>query len=119
HASQTAPAPARQPRPRPPGPQFPGFPLELAQPRALIHGQRRFLAGLLTAAGAQSGRRGHFSPRLPRIGAGTSRFTPLFSSDPFERARPLPVREEAAVTGHEPVPPFLHALERSQPPVLF
>ena len=28
---------------------FPGFPLELAQLRALIHGQRRFLTGVLTA----------------------------------------------------------------------
>src|SRR5713101_3833182 len=32
--------------------QFPGFPFELAQPRALIHGQRRFLAGVLTAVNA-------------------------------------------------------------------
>jgi len=31
---------------------FPGFPLELAQPRALIHSQRRLLAGMLTAVGA-------------------------------------------------------------------
>ncbi len=31
---------------------FPGFPLELAQLRALIHGQRRFLAGVLTAVNA-------------------------------------------------------------------
>ena len=29
--------------------EFPVFPLELAQPRTLIHGQRRFLAGMLTA----------------------------------------------------------------------
>ena len=28
--------------------KFPGFPLELAQPRALIHGQRRLFAGVLT-----------------------------------------------------------------------
>jgi hypothetical protein len=27
--------------------QFPGFPLELTQSRALTHGQRRFLAGVL------------------------------------------------------------------------
>src|SRR3974390_3495101 len=31
--------------------QFPGFPFELAQPRALIHGQRRLFAGMLTAVG--------------------------------------------------------------------
>src|ERR1035441_2593493 len=31
---------------------FPGFPLELAQPRSLIHGKRRLLAGMLTAVGA-------------------------------------------------------------------
>src|ERR1700748_2398173 len=29
--------------------QFPSFPLELAQSRALTHGQRRFLAGMPTA----------------------------------------------------------------------
>ena len=29
--------------------QFPGFSLELAQSRTLTHGQRRFLAGVLTA----------------------------------------------------------------------
>ena len=29
--------------------QFPGFPFELAQPRPLIHGQRRLFAGMLTA----------------------------------------------------------------------
>ena len=31
--------------------QFPGFSLELAQPRSLIHGQRRFLADMLMAVG--------------------------------------------------------------------
>ena len=31
---------------------FPGFPLELAQPRSLIHGKRRLLVGMLTAVGA-------------------------------------------------------------------
>src|SRR5690348_1351601 len=30
---------------------FPGFPLELAQPRTLIHSQRRLFAGMLTAVG--------------------------------------------------------------------
>src|ERR1035441_8613555 len=41
-------------------PLFPGFPLELAQPRALIHGQRRFLAGMLTAGGAHPATEGTF-----------------------------------------------------------
>src|SRR5690349_9551470 len=40
--------------------QFPGFPLELAQPRALIHGQRRFLAGVLTAVYANPVSEGAF-----------------------------------------------------------
>ena len=41
-------------------PLFPGLPLELAQPRALLHGQRRFLAGMLTAAGAHPATEGTF-----------------------------------------------------------
>jgi hypothetical protein len=34
--------------------QFPGFPFELAQPRAFADGQRRFLAGMLTAVYANT-----------------------------------------------------------------
>ena len=41
-------------------PLFPGLPLELAQPRALLHGQRRFLVGMLTAAGAHPATEGTF-----------------------------------------------------------
>src|SRR5712691_405386 len=40
--------------------QFPGFPFELAQPRALIHGQRRLFAGMLTAVGAHPVTEGPF-----------------------------------------------------------
>src|SRR5258708_27130798 len=40
--------------------QFPGFPLELAQSRALTHGQRRFLAGVLTAVYANPVSEGAF-----------------------------------------------------------
>src|SRR6266851_913054 len=39
---------------------FPGFPLELAQPRALIHGQRRLFAGMLTAVGCHPVTEGTF-----------------------------------------------------------
>src|SRR5713226_9122132 len=39
---------------------FPGFPLELAQPRALIHGQRRLFAGMLTAVGCHPVTEGAF-----------------------------------------------------------
>lgn len=31
--------------------QFPVFPLDLAQTRAFAHGERRFLAGVVTAVG--------------------------------------------------------------------
>jgi hypothetical protein len=40
--------------------QFPGFPLELAQPRALTHGQRWFFAGMLTAIDAHPVTEGTF-----------------------------------------------------------
>src|SRR5712692_6059042 len=40
--------------------QFPGFPFELAQPRALIHGQRRLFTGMLTAVGAHPVTEGSF-----------------------------------------------------------
>src|SRR5882672_2471332 len=40
--------------------QFPGFPLELAQSCALTHGQRRFLAGVLTAVYANPVSEGAF-----------------------------------------------------------
>src|SRR6266568_6385786 len=40
--------------------QLPGLPLELAEPRALIHGQRRFLAGVLTAVGVHPVAEGAF-----------------------------------------------------------
>jgi hypothetical protein len=40
--------------------QFPGLPLELTQPRALTHGKRRFLAGMLTAIGANPVTEGAF-----------------------------------------------------------
>jgi hypothetical protein len=40
--------------------QFPGLPLELAQSRALTHGQRRFLAGVLTAVYANPVSEGAF-----------------------------------------------------------
>src|ERR1022692_1298266 len=39
---------------------FPGFPLELAQPRSLIHGERRFFAGMLTAVDAHPVTEGAF-----------------------------------------------------------
>ena len=40
--------------------QFPRFPLKLAQPRALINSQRRFLAGVLTAVYANPVSEGAF-----------------------------------------------------------
>src|SRR6266513_2929182 len=40
--------------------QFPGLPLELTQSRALTHGQRRFLAGVLTAVYANPVSEGAF-----------------------------------------------------------
>src|SRR5450755_1338821 len=40
--------------------QFPGFPLELAQSRALAHGWRRLFAGMLTAIGARPVTEGAF-----------------------------------------------------------
>jgi hypothetical protein len=47
--------------------QFPGFPLELAQPRTLTHGQRRFFAGMLTAIDAHPVAEGTFvDPELLR-----------------------------------------------------
>src|SRR5712691_3029013 len=39
---------------------FPGFPFELAQPRALIHGERRLFAGMLTAVGGHPVTEGSF-----------------------------------------------------------
>src|SRR5260221_3158494 len=45
--------------------QFPGFPLELAQPRALAHGQRRFLARMPTAGDTPSGGPGGIRPPAP------------------------------------------------------
>src|SRR6266702_3010240 len=39
---------------------FPRFPLELAQPRTLIHGQRRLFAGMLTAVGGHPVTEGAF-----------------------------------------------------------
>ena len=41
--------------------QFPGFPLELAQPRAFADGQRRLFAGMLTAIGVNE------LPRVPSL----------------------------------------------------
>ena len=46
-------------------PQFPGFPLKLAQPRPLIHGQRRLLAGMLTAVGGHPITEGTFVDSEP------------------------------------------------------
>ena len=40
--------------------QFPGFPLELAQPGRLIQGQRRFFAGVFTTVGAHPVTEGAF-----------------------------------------------------------
>ena len=40
--------------------QFPGFPFELAQPCAFADGQRRFLAGVLTAVYANPVSEGAF-----------------------------------------------------------
>ena len=39
---------------------FPGFPLELTQPCSLIHSQRRFFAGMLTAVDAHPVTEGAF-----------------------------------------------------------
>ena len=40
--------------------QFPVFPFDLAQPRAVTHGKRRFLAGMLTAVYANPVTQGTF-----------------------------------------------------------
>src|SRR6266567_1954086 len=40
--------------------QFPGLPFELAQPRALIHGERRLFTGMLTAVGGHPVTEGSF-----------------------------------------------------------
>src|SRR5260370_15049597 len=57
--------------------QFPGLPLELAQPRALANGKRRLFAGMLTAVDARPVSAGAFGDAAALLPSGTLACRPV------------------------------------------